>query len=396
MSLNNITFSSYKKFSGKECLSIRPVTILVGKNSSGKSSVLKLFPMLENSFSGELKKTPLMFDNNGVSLGVSFRNISHNGNSLGLSFGASFSDTLTIKVELISLKSERDIYINQYSILYKGSEYTLILQKDLKTYVCDQTGKSYSYEDFSGFINLILLKDIGYDLSLVPHLKVDYIGPIRTQPSRIYYSKGWEMMDKVGYSGEVAYDILCGSETLQKAVSEWFEENFNGCKLIVDPIDKGAYQICMIKKGNEGYPVNIIDEGQGMSQVLPIIVRCNMKEEGSIVLVEQPELHLHPAAHASLAKLFTKTAKGNNQKYIVETHSENIILGIREAIVDKNIPFTPDDAIIYFIDEDEEGAYLREIVIDEEGNLSEWPTGVFNESYELLKNIQNKAQNKQL
>lgn len=66
---------------------------------------------------------------------------------------------------------------------------------------------------------------------------------------------------------------------------------------------------------------------------------------------------------------------------------------MRDAVVDQDIPFGPEDVIIYFIDEEEEeGASLKEIFIEADGNLTDWPRGVFNESYELLRKIMQKAQ----
>ena len=189
------------------------------------------------------------------------------------------------------------------------------------------------------------------------------------------------------------YNILYNDSNLEEEVSRWYKENF-GVELSVDYVEseKGAYHINMRNPISHSV-VNIVDEGQGMSQVLPIVVRCNMNRPNTIVVMEQPELHLHPKAHAALGRLFARTSKEHNQSYVIETHSENIILGLRDAVVDKTINFNPEDVVIYFVDEDEEdgSAYLREITIDKDGMLSEWPSGVFNESYELLSEIKRKA-----
>ena len=235
---------------------------------------------------------------------------------------------------------------------------------------------------------------MGIDTELA--FNVDYIGPLRSEPQRSYYYTGGELSDNVGPKGDNAYQLLCADEKLTQAASLWFERNFNGCRMRVEPGgERGAYLIQMNKPDNGDYWVNIADEGMGMSQVLPIVTRCLHKVPGSIVVMEQPELHLHPAAHASLAYLFAESSKRNGQSYIIETHSENILLGLRDAVVDRNIGFNPEDVIIYFIDEDEEGAFLKEIFIERDGTLTDWPRGVFNESYELLKNILRKAQQNQ-
>ena len=224
-------------------------------------------------------------------------------------------------------------------------------------------------------------------------MNVDYIGPLRCTPERTQYYTGAELPDNVGPKGENAYQLLCYDDNLVSKVSSWFEGHFSGCKLRVVPAgsEKGTYLVQMNKPDNDSYWVNIADEGMGMGQILPIVVRCIHSVQDSIVVIEQPELHLHPASHEAIAKLFATTSKQNGQRYIVETHSENILLGLRDAVVDKNIDFTSDDVVIYFVDEDEEGAYLKKITIDSDGMLSSWPEGVFNESYELLNKIITKA-----
>lgn len=381
--INKIYFSSYKKFGGSEMMEIKPVTILVGKNSSGKSSISKLFPMLENSLSDDIG-SPFLFDNRGVKLGVSFSDVSHNGYTSGLSFGVEYSDGFAMHVDLLSPKGNEDVIINKCHVSSNGQKRTLEYQKEKDEYVDLDSGKKYSGKSFFGFINGAFLRDIGVDNVTDYAINVDYIGPFRCFPERTYYSKGYDWSNKVGIRGENAYDWLCMSQPLQESVSKWYAENFDNVKLEIVSPEKGAYHINMVKNDHS---VNIVDEGQGMSQVLPIIVRCNWGLAGSIVVMEQPELHLHPAAHASLSQLFARSSKQAKQNYIIETHSENILLGITEMVVNQNEDFTKDDVIIYFVDEDDKGTYLKEITIDDDGVMSDWPEGVFNESYELMKKI---------
>lgn len=394
MCLKRISFSSYKRFAGSEIIELAPVTIFVGKNSSGKSSVLKLLPMLETSFSGLLKKSVIKFDNDGVILGSSFSDIAYNGNSLGLSFRVEFESGLIISVSLLSMKAEGDVIINKYSASYQGREMQLRLKKqnDTYIYICEETGKEYTADSFTGFVNSQILEELECPKTLwFGVVKVDYIGPFRQSPMRAYSYRGMESYEKVGIDGSAAYDILYDSIELQEKVSTWYADNFNGTKIDLKTLDKGMYQVRMQKK-DASFFVNIADEGQGMSQVLPIVVRCLMPDDNAIIAIEQPELHLHPAAHLNLAKLFARTAKELKHHYLIETHSENLLLGIRDAVVDKENPLTEKDVLIYFVDEDEDGsAYLRRIEINSDGDLSDWPTGVFNESYEILNEIKNKA-----
>jgi predicted ATPase len=134
-----------------------------------------------------------------------------------------------------------------------------------------------------------------------------------------------------------------------------------------------------------------------MNQALPLVVRANVADRpDSIIVLEQPELHLHPAAHGDLAELFAKSAKENNQTFIIETHSENIILRLRKLIVENDFGFTKDDLIIYWIEDAElKGKELREITVDEKGVLSDWPEGVFNEGMREILEMQKALRRKE-
>ena len=387
--LKVLEFSQYKRFSDKERLKIKPVTLLVGKNSSGKSSITKLLPVIAKSMSGDLRRSVMQLDTDGVSLGVSYQSLCHNGNSTGLEFGVSYSNGVRISASLIA-NSKDEIEIFNYVVDCDGKSVKLKIDEDHTSYINIDNGEKYSTTDFSGLVNEKFLGDNGINADF--SFNTDYIGPLRCEPERTTYYKGTELSDNVGPKGDNAYQLLCADERLTTIVSEWFEKNFDGCHLrVVQGGEKGAYMIQMNKPDNGSYWVNIADEGMGMSQILPIVVRCMHPVENSIVVIEQPELHLHPAAHESLAKLFATTSKTNKQSYIVETHSENILLGIREAVVDSNIDFNPEDVIIYFVDEDENVAFLTDITIDSDGMLSDWPEGVFNESYDILNKIIEKA-----
>lgn len=385
--LSKIRFENYKRFSDREEIELRPVTLLIGKNSSGKSSITRLFPMIGKSLSGDLESMPISFVNDNVSLGTSFQSLCHNGNMVELKFGVSFVDETSIDIELMSLNNG-DVIVNKYKLQTKKGLFTL--HRESGAYKCVETGKLYS-DNFNGFVHVELFKDIQLTSSYTQ--TIDYIGPLRVNPERFLTYNGNEKKTNVGARGENAYPMYCADAKLQSAVSTWFENSFNECKVrLKSTPEAGISQIVFSKKDQEPYEVNIADEGMGIGQVFPIIVRCLRSIYESIVVIEQPELHLHPAAHASLAKLFAETAIANKQTYVIETHSENLLLGLRKAVVDKSVSFSPEDIVIYFIKEDESGAFLEKITIDESGALSDWPKGVFNESFELMRSILQKSQ----
>jgi predicted ATPase len=109
-------------------------------------------------------------------------------------------------------------------------------------------------------------------------------------------------------------------------------------------------------------------------------------EARSIESVEQPELHLHPAAHGDLADLYVEAIKNSNVRFMVETHSENFLLRIRRRVAEGRID--PNDVIIYWIN-NERGSvsYVQPIHVETDGELDMWPSGVFSEDFEEVRAI---------
>ena len=183
-------------------------------------------------------------------------------------------------------------------------------------------------------------------------------------------------------------------DKLHQNVGSWYENHFDGWKLEVD--NRSKQPLIQILLTKDDISINLVDVGQGMNQALPLVVRANVNRPDSIVILEQPELHLHPAAHADLAELFARSAKENDQTFIIETHSENILLRLRKLIVENDFGFTKDDLVIYWIEDAElKGKELREIMVDEDGVLGDWPEGVFNESLKEILEMQKAVKRKQ-
>src|SRR5215204_1234222 len=123
MKIKSISFENYKAFSEKQTIQLKPITVLIGKNSSGKSSIAKLFTLLENSLSGEINE-PLLIKNNGVELGSEFRDLAYNRNSLPISFDIELEneDKLKVQIAQVNLKYELSILewsFNDFKITYK-------------------------------------------------------------------------------------------------------------------------------------------------------------------------------------------------------------------------------------------------------------------------------------
>jgi len=400
MKVKSIEFENYKAFFEKQTMQLKPITILIGKNSSGKSSIAKLFTLLENSLMGDIDE-PLLLNNSGVELGDEFDNLFFDNNPGGipLRFKIVFENNVQMEIGLLKKVEGYGLDILQWT--YKDDTQEFNLELSGSEYLDTIKGKIYQCE-FRGFIPTQLIEEnTSIDLSTtlkIGKIDVDYIGPFRILPKRHFYLTGQTYFTNTGIKGENAYTMLGISklkkdDNLYKDVGKWYKDHFDGWELKVD--DRSRKPLIQILLSKNNTDVNIVDVGQGMGQALPLVVRANVIDRpDSMIVLEQPELHLHPAAHGDLAELFAKSTKVNNQIFIIETHSENMLLRFRKLIIENDFGFTKDDVVIYWLEDAEfKGQELMEITIDEDGVLSDWRDGVFDEGLKEVLEMQ-KALNR--
>ena len=218
-----------------------------------------------------------------------------------------------------------------------------------------------------------------------------YLGPLRERPQRAYLHSG-NPMTEIGDSGQYAAQILWVEKdnrvgylpgldqkpkevTLMEAVNDAF------LRLgMVQPVDvKSAksivYQILFGVGGSRTRrAVTIADVGFGVSQLLPILVLGLRSHESSILLLEQPEIHLHPKLQANLADFFLTLAI-QDRRLIVETHSDHFINRLRRRIAEDSTDGLRNKVSILFVHppQDEQGATIEPLQVDRFGVIENWP-----------------------
>ncbi len=168
----------------------------------------------------------------------------------------------------------------------------------------------------------------------------EVIGPFRTPPER-RYSFGGFSSSRSGARGEQAIDLLITEELLKtskhplrSAVSFWLQHLNLAQNISVESLAKNINLFQLNLEGAGRTPqANVADVGYGISQVLPVIVQGLLMRPGSVYMVQQPELHLHPDAQAGLADFFLYLAC-YGIRVVVETHSEYLLIRLRRRLAE--------------------------------------------------------------
>lgn len=225
--------------------------------------------------------------------------------------------------------------------------------------------------------------------------EIQYIGPLRSYPKRDFIFSGIETQ-YVGKIGKYVPDLLISNKELITNLNKHFSHLGIGYELIVDTLSAQTSDLhdlftLRFHEKSSGVHVGIADVGFGVSQVLPIIVQSLLSREKTL-LIEQPELHLHPRLQAEMGDLFITSALGDAKNtLIIETHSEHLLLRImrrmREtsngSLPDGLPQVTPNDVCIVFVQPREgSSSAIRHLELGEEGQLLDpWPGGFFEEGY---------------
>lgn len=224
-----------------------------------------------------------------------------------------------------------------------------------------------------------------------------YLGPLREYPKRQYTWAGARPAD-MGRQGERVVDALLASreedmliargrgrrrQTLEQRVAEWLKELGLIEQFEVRPITPGSqlFQV-WVRRHRAAKEVLITDVGFGVSQILPVITLCYYAPPGSTLLLEQPEIHLHPAVQAGLADVFVDAIKTRDIQVILESHSEHLLRRLQRRVAEERL--TKGDAALYFCAVDKGESRLTPLDLDEFGTIRNWPPGFFGDEFDEI------------
>lgn len=420
--LTHLKLDNFKIWRTTGAMPLAPLTLLLGTNSSGKSSLIQSLLLIRQTIKGDDTNLDLNLGNpdsaDSVTLGQ-FKDLlcrhgaaspSITANQVGIEFrwtetGDLADSTLfsaryrkgsagSAELEYLRLGKDGQGLTVQRRI---SGIYRLQLGDERKP-----IGQSASYRPQRSFaFSPAAIADLGergeglraIGPALLDELgKIIYLGPVRRLAQRDYVWAG-RMPAHIGDDGAKAVDALIASGVaIQQAIkrkqpeppeAELFNQTIHWLKamnladdLSVRSLGNSARYELLI--GNNGEQSNLKDVGVGVSQVLPVIVAALFAEPGHIVIVEEPESHLHPLAQSKLAELLAQVSKERNVQFIVETHSEHLFRRMQTLIAKQQI--TPNDAAMYFVEREGKTSRMRPLELDEFGRVKNWPEGFFGDA----------------
>ena len=349
-------------------LPLAPLTLLTGLNASGKSSVLQALVLMHQTMREHEWSTRLALNGAGVRLGAM-------PDVVDEVFGRnSFEITLEDGTNVYEWAFEgdrRDMSMDVRRVSVNGR--TVESPKDLRHLLPPDEQESAGL--------------------LASHMRsLTYITAERIAPQEAYVLEDPHVVSAVGPRGEHAVSVLHWGRdeplldelTLQgvparrlRQVEQRMRTFFPGCALDLQQAPGATAVTLGLRTSDTAEFHRPIHTGFGLTQTLPIVVAALSACKGDIILIENPEVHLHPAGQALMGQLMADVSRAGVQ-VLVETHSDHLLNGVRRAV--KAGRLTSDQVAIHFFrPRDDELPQVLSPTLDDSGNIDDWPEGFFDQ-----------------
>lgn len=420
--LTHLNLTNFKIWRSTGPMQLAPLTLVFGTNSSGKSSLIQSLLLLRQTVNGQDPNLDLNFGNpdanDSVVLGQFGDVLCHHGaateavkaKQIGIEFGwravdpGASAGTFTARYVEGRGGSADLAYLRIGSAgrgftaqLGKHGAYKLLPESARywsKQSPAFKPQRSFTFSDAAG---QALGADAERVLSVGPLLvqelaRVIYLGPVRRLAQRDYVWSG-RTPGSIGDDGGRAVDALIASGVAKQdaekrglpvpsvaelftSTAQWLSRMGLADDLQVRQLGKSArYELLVL---NDGESANLNDVGMGVSQVLPVVVAALFAQRGSIVLVEEPESHLHPLAQTELAEVLAAVSRDRSVQFIVETHSEHLLRRMQTLVARETVK--TDALRMYFVERVGKAAKLQTLEVDPFGTIKPWPEHFFGNS----------------
>lgn len=428
--LSRIRIENFKAWK-KADLRFGKVTGFFGTNSAGKSSLLHLLLLLKQTRNSTDRSIALDFGGPGamVNLGT-FEDVVHGrdsdrdigwliewtlperlkikhptelsttwleGNSLQVRCQVGFPDKRLWPRELTYRFSEVEFWLRskagskrEFELKTDAEEFEFVRNRG-RSWPLPHPAKAYLFpsQTRSYFQNTDFLGD--FELAYEKLMdSIFYLGPLREYPRREYHWAG-SVPEDVGQRGERAIDAILAAtargemrqlgyktriKPFQEMIAYWLQElglirEFD----LREIAERTNLYRAIVKTSPSIETTSLTDVGFGVSQVLPVLVLLYYVPEGSTVLMEQPEIHLHPAVQSGLADVMLKVAVARKLQIIVESHSEHLMRRLQRRVAEGDV--SSEDVKLYFVAPQRGRAEVADLLLNEWGEIENWPENFF-------------------
>ena len=431
--ITELRAQNFKSWQDTGPLQFAPLTGFFGANSSGKTSILQVLLMLMQTVESPDRNRVLHFgdDRSLVDFGTFYDLLYTHKTDLTLQLDVSwelskslpFSRTSLFPINNLTFHTE--IREENDRILVECFHYTTESNEfGMRRVIKHKKSGSDQYELIHGSYPVV--RNPGRPWNLPPPVKcygfpdevsgyyqhmgflsdfvlafenlcsdITYLGPLREYPRRSYIWSGERPQD-VGLSGEEAIPALLAARAegltsprlvnvnrshkpIEHRILEWLQKMELIHSFSLEPIaeNRKDYEF-RVKKSRNSSEVLITDVGFGVSQLLPVLVLCYYVPENSTIILEQPEIHLHPKVQSDLADVLIDVVKNRNVQIILESHSEHLLLRLMRRIAEEDI--SADQTALYFCQIHDGTSEIEQLKVDEYGNISNWPQDFFGDS----------------
>jgi predicted ATPase len=405
--ITRISVSGFKSIADEQSIEVRPLTILAGANSSGKSSIMQPLLLLKQTLEASYDPGALRLDGPNVkftSADQFLSRVAHN----------KYTDVFTISIE-VGDKASLPTYFSLTTYFRKQPDKPIEVQRsifirggDKKEFHAGMSSAEIKSVVNSGWIKFPFIEDsdvlvtperffLGY--SFVQHREGD-------NRSEMGYISGFELEPYIrqtihvtGLRGNLERTYIVAAvgkmfpgtfeNYAASIIAKWQADNDGNLEglsqdlselgltsrisartLNETQIELQVARLPQVTKGKMNDMVNVVDVGSGVSHTLPVVVALREAKPGQLVYVEQPELHLHPRAQTAMAKVLADAA-ARGVHVVAETHSALLILGIQTLVAEGKL--APELVKLHWFERKDGVTKIRSADLDETGSFGDWP-----------------------
>lgn len=373
--ITSVEVRNFKRFRHVS-VSFRALTVLTGLNGSGKSTLIQALLLARQASEGASRETD---DGNGRSV------VQLNGPH-GLALGEAF-DVLHPEADVqevdVTVRAGASSYAYRFGVPDERSlNLNVLARPKISPSMFGEHGQVFTYLNAE---RLGPRDQLGVTAEDLTRLGVGEQGQFTGQVLAVFES------EQVRRQLQHPRTEPGGVTTLRTQVEAWISEIIRPMRITAKwPPGMSASIIRFQEPSRYSEPIRPNNMGFGFSYVLPIVVAGLLMKPDGLLIVENPEAHLHPGGQSRIGQ-FLATVAGSDVQVVVETHSDHVVNGIRLAAVEReNLP--PDEVVLQFFDDDLTGPKM--VDVGPTGVLSDWPKGFFDQIEEDLGRLTRAKRNR--